>query len=66
MRIGQIYNPASMAAMLRQTIADNVARRAMLTRVSGTSLSQVSAEIRRAAAQAQAQRRAMFHLDITV
>lgn len=66
MRIGQIYNPAAMAALLRQTIADNVARRAMLTRVQGTSLSQVSAEIRRAAAQAQAQRRSMFHLDITV
>ncbi|MCC6969857.1 MAG: hypothetical protein IT434_06495 [Phycisphaerales bacterium] len=66
MRIGQVYNPASMAALLRQTIADNVARRAALTRVAGTSLSQVSAEIRRAAAQAQAARRAMFHLDITV
>lgn len=66
MRIGRIYNPAAMAELLRQTIADNVARRAVLTRAGGTSLSQVSAGIRRAAAQAQAQRRAMFHLDITV
>lgn len=66
MRIGQVSSPADVAASLRQLIADNVARREALTRVSGETLTELSAQIRRAAASAQEQRRSMFHLDITI
>ncbi len=66
MRIGQIYNPSTLHDELRQTIARNSAARAEFLKPSGTPLAEVAAQIRREAMQAQIERRAMFHLDITI